>query len=323
MLGLFAVTPPIAPLWWFALCLATLFTGWSFLTIAFYATGVSRAEALGAKGHLRLSGWREAGGLIGLCAAAIAPTALGFTGAPYAGFAIAFCVLGLWALWGMRNEWAAAIRPPSGFGSLLRDPGAQGLLALVAVNTAPLAVSSTLFLFYVETVLAAPGWEGPLLILFFIAAAGAAPLWARGARRWGARPVLLAAMALAVASFSWALLLGPGDVAPFALICVLTGAALGADMVILPALFAQRMAQVAPGGTEGFSLWSFASKATLALAAASLLPALGMAGFVPGADSQPETAVLWLGLLYAGLPVLLKLVAAGLLLRLEIDDDKE
>ncbi|MFN4131380.1 MAG: MFS transporter, partial [Paracoccaceae bacterium] len=37
MTGLFAVTPPIAPLAWFALTLTLLFSGFSFLTITFYA----------------------------------------------------------------------------------------------------------------------------------------------------------------------------------------------------------------------------------------------------------------------------------------------
>lgn len=37
MCGLFAVTPPIDAIWWFALTLAGLFSGFSLLTISFYA----------------------------------------------------------------------------------------------------------------------------------------------------------------------------------------------------------------------------------------------------------------------------------------------
>ena len=40
MVGLFGVTPPIAPVTWFALTLALLFSAFSFLTITFYAQGV-------------------------------------------------------------------------------------------------------------------------------------------------------------------------------------------------------------------------------------------------------------------------------------------
>ena len=47
MLGLFAVAPPIAPLVWFALMLAGVFSAFSFLTICFYAQGVACAPQLG------------------------------------------------------------------------------------------------------------------------------------------------------------------------------------------------------------------------------------------------------------------------------------
>ena len=315
MLGLFAVTPPIAPLWWFALMLTALFTAWSFLSITFYGAGVARAGSLGPTGHLRLAGWREGGALLGLCLAALAPTVLApLTASPSAGFALGFAVLGLVAVLAMGAQWRAApVRGP-GLRAVLADAPARWLLTLAVVNSAPLAVSSTLFLFFVESRLAAPGWEGPLLILFFLAAAGAAPIWARIAARIGERRALLAGMVLSIAAFAWALTLGPGDTAAFAAICLATGAALGADMVILPAIFARRLATIAPGGAEGFGLWAFASKATLALAAVALLPLLERAGFTPGAATQPAVALTLLGLLYAGAPLILKTLAAALLL---------
>ena len=108
-------------------------------------------------------------------------------------------------------------------------------------NAAPVAVTSTLFLFFVESRLDAPGWEGPLLLLFFISAAGAAPVWGMIAERIGAKKALLAAMVLAIVAFSFALLLGTGDTIAFALICLASGAALGADLTLLPAIFARRM----------------------------------------------------------------------------------
>ena len=59
MFGLFGVTPPIAPIAWFAITLALLFSAFSFLTISFYAEGVSKAKRLDGDGHVRLAGWRE------------------------------------------------------------------------------------------------------------------------------------------------------------------------------------------------------------------------------------------------------------------------
>lgn len=318
MLGLFAVTPPVAPLLWFALTLTLLFSAFSFLTVTFYAEGVARAGRLGEGGHVRLATWREAGALFGVCLAAVAPTALNAaTDAPFAAFAAGFAAACLIAAWAMRHEWGSAAQPQeTGFGQVLADPVARRLLILALVNATPVAVSSTLFLFFVESRLSAPGWEGPLLLLFFLAAALSAPLWGRAADRIGAKPSLLAGMVLAVVSFSFAAFLGAGDVAAFAAICIASGAALGADMTLLPAIFAGRMARIAPNAGHAFGLWSFVSKFTLAFAAVTLLPLLQMSGFASGAENAPENApeaLRTLTILYALVPCALKLVAIALL----------
>ncbi|WP_371055654.1 MFS transporter [Rhodosalinus sp. K401] len=317
MVGLFGVTPPVAPLLWFALMLTFVFSAFSFLTIAFYAQGVTKADDLGQGGHLRVARWRETGALLGVSAAAVAPAVLGFSV-----FAWVFAALALAAGLSMRREWrgpAGDALGGGGFGPVLADPGARRLLLVALANATPVAVTSTLFLFFVESRLQAPGYEGPLLLLFFMAAAGAAPAWGVAADRYGARRVLLGAMSLSVLGFIFALGLGAGDWPAFAVICVITGAALGADMVVLPALFASRLAVVAPGAAEGFGLWSFVSKATLAIAAVSLLPALEAAGFEAGTEND-ETALWTLTFLYAGVPCVLKLLAMGLLVTAPLDE---
>ncbi|NCQ22841.1 MAG: sugar:cation symporter [Rhodobacteraceae bacterium CG17_big_fil_post_rev_8_21_14_2_50_63_15] len=314
MAGLFAITPPVAPLWWFAIMLSLVFSGFSYLTICFYAQGVATAAHLPGQGHLRLARWRETGALIGICAAAVAPLVLG----GYAEFSLGFAVLALVAVLAMAGQWQAAEVPGAGgFAPVLRDPVARKLLAVALFNAAPVAVSSTLFLFFVESRLQAPGWEGPFLLLFFLSAAVAAPFWGALAEAYGAKHVLLAGMVLSIAAFAGAVLLGAGDLWAFGLICVVSGAALGADMTLLPALFAGRMAQVAPGAAEGFGLWSFVSKFTLALAAVALLPLLQAGGFAAGQSNDPE-ALRLLSLLYGGLPCVLKLLAIAILVRIQI-----
>jgi GPH family glycoside/pentoside/hexuronide:cation symporter len=315
MLGLFAVQPPIAPLLWFALTLTALFSAFSFLTICFYAQGVAKAETMGTSGHVRLAAWRETGALLGVCAAAAAPTLLALgPNPPFEAFAILFGAFALGSIWTMRREWSAAPAQAGafdGFGAVLGDPVARRLLAVAFVNAAPVAVSSTLFLFYVESRLAAPGWEGPLLLLFFLSAAAAAPLWAALARRHGEKPMLLAGMSLAILAFAGAALLGPGDQLWFAAVCIGSGAALGADLTLLSAIFARRMARILPDGAAGFALWAFVSKATLAVTAISVLPFLEWQGFT-GPDSPPH-ALAVLGLTYALIPCVLKLLAIALL----------
>lgn len=317
MLGLFAVVPPISPLLWFAIMLAGVFSAFSFLTICFYAQGVQTADEMEGAGHLRLARWRETGALLGVCVAAVLPVALG----GFAGFALGFAILGLTALWMMRGEWGSkGDIPEAGFAPVLQDRVARRLLLIALFNAAPVAVSSTLFLFFVESRLAAPGWEGPFLLLFFLSAAVAAPFWGRAAEIYGPKRVLLAAMVLAIIAFGFAVLLGAGDVWAFAAICIASGAALGADLTILPAVFAERMAKIAPGASGAFGLWSFVSKLSLAFAAIALLPALEMAGFRAGVENS-ESALWVLSLAYGLVPCVLKLFAIGLLATTQWKED--
>lgn len=254
MLGLFAIDPPIPPLWWFGLTITGLFSAFSFLTITFYAQGVSKADTIQG-GHIRLAAWRESGALLGVCIAAVTPTLLmGVVPAPFASFAWGFAAATLLAAIFMWPEWrGSATTEPTPIRAILADPTARRLLILALVNATPLAVSSTLFLFFVESRLQAPGWEGPLLVLFFLAAALSAPVWSRLADRFGGKRVLLAAMVLAVTSFGVTLTFEAGDVIPFAVVCVASGASIGADLTLLPAMFARRMAAISPGAGRGLA----------------------------------------------------------------------
>ena len=314
MVAVFAIAPPMPPLIWFALSLGLLFTAFSFLSITFYAQGIAKVRRSSGVSHVRLATWREAGALVGICIAAVAPTLLGGVSAqPFAVFSFLFAGATVVAILMMRREWQATnanTRPA--FGVLLGDAGTRRLLLIAFVNSAPVAVTSTLFLFFVDYRLEAPGLEGPLLLLFFFAAALSAPVWGAAARRYGLWRSLLAGMVLAVVTFAFATLLGAGDVVFFAIICVASGAALGADMTLLPAAFSTHVASGGGNAGQAFGLWNFVSKANLALAAVIVLPALEYAGL--SADRVVgDTALLTLTMLYAVLPCLLKLIAIWLL----------
>jgi glycoside/pentoside/hexuronide:cation symporter, GPH family len=322
MIGLFAVAPPVHPAVWFGITLTGLFTAFSFLTINFYAQGIAKAGEIEG-GHVRLAAWRETGALLGVSIAAVIPTVLmGVTAVPFTVFALGFAAVTVLAALAMAPEWhGGGTAEPTTVRGILGDTVARRLLLLALVNATPLAVSSTLFLFFVESGLQAPGWEGPLLVLFFLAAAASAPAWGWAAARYGVKPVLLSAMVLAIASFAGVLTLGPGDVALFAVICVLSGATIGADLTLMPALFARRMAAISPNGGQGFGLWSLVTKLSLAFAAVALLPLLEASGFRSGAADNPDEALRMLTWLYALVPCLLKLLAIGLLIAIPLEEE--
>tara|TARA_B110000093_G_scaffold177581_1_gene214761 strand:+ start:529 stop:1767 length:1239 start_codon:yes stop_codon:yes gene_type:complete len=323
MILLFAVPPKFTPLVWFAICMTTLFSSFSFLTINFYAQGIAAAASLSG-GHMQMAAWRETGALIGICLAAIAPGAIAVWFAkPMVGFVIGFAGIGLLATWGMRNQWSAFTeRQPSNFSVIWQDRNARRLLVLAFVNALPVAVSSSLFLFFVAHRLQAGSWAGPLLVLFFLSAALSAPFWAGAARHFGTRRVLLIAMINAVMIFGFCSFLGAGDVVFFAAVCILSGASIGADLTLMPAAFAQRLAFIAPHGGQGFGLWSLMNKMTLALAAIVLFPILELAGFDATASEQTTEALDTLMILYAVCPLILKLVSIVLLIKTPLQDDQ-
>jgi GPH family glycoside/pentoside/hexuronide:cation symporter len=164
----------------------------------------------------------------------------------------------------------------------------------------------------VQDRLDAPVHTGPSLVAFFLAAAFAAPLWARAAGHFGAKKTLLAAMAAAILIFACALTLGAGDWFGFYLVAIGSGAAMGADLTLLPAMVSQRLAVLRQAGEATFGLWGFVNKAGLALAAGLALPALDLVGFTPGAANS-SSALAMLSFAYAGVPCLLKAIALATL----------
>ncbi len=149
---------------------------------------------------------------------------------------------------------------------------------------------------------------------YFVCAAASIGLWLKVVGRWGLVRTWALGMGLSVAVFGWVALLGQGDWPWFLLVCALSGAALGADLVLPPALLAGLIGDAGERGrSEGAFMgwWGFATKLNLALAAGLALPLLGWLGYAPG---QQDPQALWaLTVAYAVVPCVLKLAAAALL----------
>jgi glycoside/pentoside/hexuronide:cation symporter, GPH family len=164
------------------------------------------------------------------------------------------------------------------------------------------AVTSTLFLFFVESRLGAPGWEGPLLLLFFLSAAASTPLWSAAAQRYGAKPMLLAGMVLSVAGLRLRRHARHRRPVAFAVICIASGAALGADLTLLPAIFARRLATIAPGGGRASGCGPSCRSSRWPSWRSSSCPSCRRAA-LPGGLTNPPEALAMLTLLYALFPV--------------------
>lgn len=315
-LSLFSFSAPISPEIWLVMSLVLLFTSYSLGSILFYCQTVALAGGGSHAELYSLAGYREGGAILGILFATIAPTVLIAFGSGYAAFGMLLCLFLLGVTLFTRNMWQDSSQKNTRFVLTdLRRQDIRQLLLLALINSLPVAITSTLFLFFVEDRLLLANMAGPFLLLFFIASGVSVPVWTKLVHSNGARRVLIPAMCLAIVSFIGAALLPSGSVAPFALICVASGAALGADMVVLPVLFTAALQRANLQAGQAFGLWSFTIKLALALAAVLVLPLLNWAGFQAGAENS-LIALNALTFTYAILPCGIKAAAIWFLLRL-------
>lgn len=305
--------PPLsgnALLGWVGLMLVVAYLGFSVLSISHQAWGARLGG--NAQAQTRIHAWREGFALLGVLLASVLISTAGWT-ATTAALAL-LLLAGLLALFGSPLPAPLLAAQPLRWSLPWRTPAFRRLLLVYAVNGIAAAVPATVLLFFVRDRLQAPQWEAGFLVAYFAAAALALPLWLRAVGRLGQARSWLLAMGLAVLSFVWAASLGAGDVIPFLVICLASGAAAGADLAIPPAMLARVVQQTGLGGrAEGafFGWWTAASKLNLALAAGLALPLLQALGYRDGA--RDAEALQALSSVYALLPCVLKLIAMALL----------
>jgi Na+/melibiose symporter-like transporter len=163
------------------------------------------------------------------------------------------------------------------------------------------------------------------------------PLWVKLADRIGQVPAWAVGMLVAVLAFIWAYFL-PHSTHPawgYAVVCALSGMALGADLTLPSALLAGLIDEQSKQAKNGnptiqggtyFGLWNCLSKLNLALAAGVALPLLQVFGYVSQANPSAghvslnlpalaagSTGLQALVVAYAVVPCVLKLLALGVL----------
>lgn len=269
--------PPVrdaAPLLtWCAGALVLTYLSYSVVSVVHQAWGARLGGDVAQRS--RIVAWREGCALVGVLVASVLPSLAGFalTSAAFAMLLFAALLL-----------LAGAPAPRAGVALALplllalRTGAFRRLLGVFLVNGVASAVPATLVLFFMRDRLQAQAFEGLFLAAYFASGALSMPLWVRLVERIGLARSWLAGMLLAIAVFAGAATLGPGDVAAFAAVCIASGAALGADLVVPGALLTGVIrraghAERAEGAYLGW--WNFASKLNLALAAGTALPLLG------------------------------------------------
>jgi Na+/melibiose symporter-like transporter len=211
-----------------------------------------------------------------------------------------------------------------GFGHMRRNGPFVRLILAYLLNGFANGFPATLFLFFVSEKLAAPDAAGPLLVLYFLCGIAGVPIWLKLAAKFSKHRAWCIAMLVACAFFAAAPLLGPGMTMAFAVVCVGTGFALGADLMLPPAIQADVIdVDTAVSGEQRagvyFAAWGLATKLALALAVGIAFPLLAWSGFDPAASLRTPSGLAMLGFLYAGLPVVLKLAAIAVMWNFPVD----
>lgn len=305
------------------LILILLFSAYSIGMILLYGRSATLAKNSDPAEMMTLSAFREGGMLAGVVIAAIAPAVfVGFSAVDdgYPAFGLFLGAIAVLTAIVTRSIWRRPVIVGERISiSNLANAGALRLLVLALINSLPVAITSTLFLFFVEDRLQLADKAGPLLILFFLCAGLSVPFWAKLSIKIGGKQTLLIAMPLSILGFVGAAFLVEGNITGFAAICIASGVALGADMVVLPTMFSVALNKAGLKASAAFGIWSFAGKLGLALAAFIVLPLLSQKGFVPGQANSQE-ALATLNTAYAIIPSILKLIALGYVLTLPTEE---
>jgi Na+/melibiose symporter-like transporter len=305
--------PAVSPGAWLALMLVLAYGAHSLVNIAYLSWGARLQAALAP------IAWREGMGLAGMLAASLIPAAILAAdstqvrprlAAYSAGYALLLAAAMLALLRHAPPPSPAKHNNSGGWRDTVRElAGNRALRALLLpyfINALAVAIPATLALFYIDDQLGAPHLAGVFLACYFGAAACGLPAWTALARRIGPLPCWRLGMLLSVLGFCGAALLGPGDLLPYAAVCVAAGVSLGADLALPPVLLAATLGDRLGAGA-GFGLFTLLGKLALALAGLAL-PLLAWLGYQPGAGGGVSMA-----LAYAVLPCLLKLLAMATL----------
>ena len=302
---------------WLAISLILVYTAHSALNITYLAWGARASEH--SHERTRLVAYREGFALLGVILASLLPMLFVEWFGLAQGwwwFSVLFCCVLIPAVWLLMSKapltQLVSNATESDMLQPLRYRPFRRLATLFLLNGLAVAIAATLSLFYIADVLKLEAASGYLLAIYFVSGACSLPLWLSLSKRVGRPMNWLVGSLVAIGGFVWAIQLGAGDLVPFAMICLMSGAALGADLAMPAAIATDLIPESERDRTASyFGIWSLINKLVLALAAGLSLPLLSGFGYQPG-----DTAGLGaLAIFYAGVPCVIKLFSAGLLLR--------
>lgn len=320
--GFYFLTHPTSSsnAFWLFIFSTITYIGWSLINIPYLALNAKLGKDYHDNSKLSFS--RELFTILGVLIALLLPFLFEVSSNPQESLSIIFysfsivlpIVLSLFLLFIKEEENSSSQKHKflESIKKFYKDfNSAKSIFIAFILNNLANAIPATLFLFYVELVLKEPNSTGILLIVYFLSGVLALPLWINLSKKINKRNTWMISMALASFVFCFVPFLSEGDIVAFAIISIISGMSLGADMAIPSSIQSdiaqesQKLGNQVSGLLFGF--WAMFTKLSLALAVAITFVTLDFVGF--DKNNPSDASLLALTLLYSILPVCLKIIS--------------
>ena len=209
------------------------------------------------------------------------------------------------------------------FISLKKQKLMRKLLFSHFINGLANGLPPALFVFFVNSVLKSPEFTGILLFLYFLGALVGVPLWIFISNKLDKHRVWCYAMIYSCFIFIFVLFLKEYDLIFFAIICILSGLALSADLAIPSSIQADiiDLEYLKTGKRltgQFFAFWGLVSKAAIAISTGVALILLDIIGFKSD-ENNGKNILFAVSFIYAGLPIILKMFSIYLMWNFKLD----
>ncbi len=224
-----------------------------------------------------------------------------------------------------RLEYQAHAMPPPGqaLKDVVRNPHARIVIGVLAIDSLSFSMMGVLFPFLAAYVMTGDAVSSSYIALAIAAAVVLFPTWFLLARRFGKRAAWLTALCMRIAGFAAILLAGPQTTWLSGVALFLVGGSLACTFIIPPSIksdvidYDELMTGDRKEGSY-FAAWNLLQKLAAGAAIGIAGLALQAVGYEANAVQDPTTITAML-FLFAGVPLLLHLIAVALLLRLRLD----
>ena len=308
---------------WFAVALSLTYTCFNFAIINFESLAAILAKD--DRERIFINSSKELLGLFGMILAFILPTicaqVFGLDVAQsylclslvFAGL-IALATLIFLPRVKIENEIITRVKSHRiDFFHVLKDRKFLIFLAIFFINSIAVSLPAANLNFYIRDILFAEKNAGWFLSIYFLSACLAIPLWKWCFNRFGIVLSWIISIIGSVLTFFLAYFLSAESADYFYLICFFSGAFLGADLIAPPIILAQITSKQKDFTSSYFSLWNFAAKLGLMIAASGSLIILGLFDYHPSNIDSEHLSLI--SFFYAALPCSLKILVVTLLLK--------